>query len=101
MSGSCSRLRWPWIRICGGVLVAMCRSDPSTSTIVFSSSGSVGIVVLRIWSSSHLVIWSRRWTNDQVTRRPDDQIHVSLDRFADDLFNRRHAVLHLAQAAAA
>ena len=42
-SGNCSRRRCPWTRICGGVLVVMCRSDPSRSTIAFSSSGSVAI----------------------------------------------------------
>src|SRR4029453_582860 len=42
-SGNCNRCKCPCTRICGGVFVVMCRSDPSRSTVVFKSSGSVDI----------------------------------------------------------
>src|SRR3954470_14531321 len=79
-SGNCSRVRWPCTRTCGGVAVAMCRSDPSISTNVFSSSGSVAITFL-VPSCWQLVAPGL------------------LDRFPHDLLDRREAVLDLAQAA--
>src|SRR5262245_2097062 len=65
------------MRICGGVFVAMCRSDPSRSTIALSSSGKVAI------------------------RLSPVPVSPSLHRFADDFFDRRQAVLHLPEAACA
>src|SRR5262245_34689796 len=77
-SGRSRRCRCPCTRICGGEFVAMWRSDPSRSTIVFSSSGSVAITVSRLPApaGAHL-----------------------LDRFADDFFDRRQPVHDLPQAA--
>src|SRR5258708_142923 len=72
-SGSCRRCRCPCTRTCGGVLVAMWRSEPSISTSVLSRSGSVSIIQL-----SALTL---------------------LDRLPDDFLDGGQAVLHFAQPA--
>src|ERR1051325_3986731 len=78
-SGRSRRFRCPCTRICGGELVAMWRSDPSRSTMVFSSSGSVAISV------------SRRRLGPAPL----------LDRFAHHFFDRRQPVHDFAQTAPA
>src|SRR5207244_4310843 len=79
-SGICSRWRCPCTRTWGGVFVAMWRSDPFNSTVVFNRSGSVAI--FNPWS---LVV------------RRESLLH----RFSDDFLDRRESVFHLAQPARA
>src|SRR5262245_49913193 len=78
-SGRSRRFRCPCTRICGGEFVAMWRSDPSLSTIVFSSSGNVAMFSLQGPASAGQL----------------------LDGFANHFFDRRQTFHHFSQPAAA
>src|SRR5262245_42260068 len=75
----------PCTRTCGGVSMAMCRSEPFRSTVIFKSSGSVAI-------------------SGFLTPNPQSPVpnpYRSLDSLPDDFLDRRHTVLDLAQPAGA
>src|SRR5262245_7356226 len=85
ISGPCRRCRWPCTRTCGGVFVAMCRSEPFRSTVIFSRSGSVAILVARV---------SRPRGRNGPSPGPG-----LLDGLPYDFLDRRHSALDLAQTA--
>src|SRR6185503_5420667 len=97
----------PCTRICGGVCVVMCRSDPLTCTSVCNSSGNVAICQLPISSYQlpvHLSGVSMHGTCAfPVAVRTDWKLatfHL-LDRLPRDFLNRRDAFHHLVESAAA